>query len=93
MINKVEFEVCPAPIHPRDIKEEVITDVVVVGAGIAGLTAALSTVETGTRTVLIEKGSTIHYRGGQNAAIASKMQKQAGVTIDKEQIIIAVQDK
>ena len=53
---KTSFEVPPPPIPPRDIKEKITTDVVVVGAGISGLTAAISAAEAGAKTILLEKG-------------------------------------
>jgi fumarate reductase flavoprotein subunit len=87
-----DFETCPPPIHPRLIKEEVITDVVVIGAGIAGLTAAASAAEAGAKTVLLEKGPTFHQRGGHNAAIASKLQKKSGISIDRNNIIATIME-
>jgi len=84
---KASFEIPPPPIHPMNIKEQVTTDVVVVGAGISGLTAALSSAEAKAKTILLEKGSTYHFHGLHNAAIASRLQKQAGIKIDKDQLI------
>jgi fumarate reductase flavoprotein subunit len=92
MIEKASFEIPPAPIHPRNIKETVTTDVVVVGAGIAGLTASISARESGARTILLEKGPTLHQRGGHNAAIASRMQKAAGLKIDRNNIIATIME-
>ncbi|MDI6908477.1 3-oxosteroid 1-dehydrogenase [Nocardioides sp.] len=51
-----------APLPPRDLEESV--DVVVVGAGGAGMTAALAAAAHGLDTVLIEKSS---YFGGSTA--------------------------
>jgi fumarate reductase flavoprotein subunit len=92
MICKENFEISPEPVHPRNIKEQVTSDVVVIGAGIAGLTAALSAAEAGAKTVLLEKGPTLHQRGGHNAAIASRLQKQAGISIDRNQIISTIME-
>jgi fumarate reductase flavoprotein subunit len=92
MHDKASFEVPPPPIPPGDIKETINADVVVVGAGMAGMTASLSAAEAGARTVLLEKGPTIHYRGMHNAAIASRLQKQAGIEIDKEQLIYTIME-
>jgi fumarate reductase flavoprotein subunit len=90
--DRTGFEISPTPIHPRDIKEEITTDVVIVGAGIAGLTAAVSATESGAKTLLLEKGPTLHQRGGHNAAIASRLQKQSGITIDRNQIIATIME-
>jgi fumarate reductase flavoprotein subunit len=92
MSERASFEVPPPPIHPRDIKTEIATDVVVVGAGIAGLTAATSAREAGADTILLEKGPTFHQRGGHNAAIASRLQKQAGLKIDRDNIIATIME-
>ena len=67
-------------------------DVVVVGSGIAGLTAALSSAEAGARTILLEKGPTFNVRGLHNAAIGSRMQKQAGIEIDKDRVISTIME-
>jgi fumarate reductase flavoprotein subunit len=92
MSDKAGFEVCPPPIPARDIKETVNTDVVVVGAGISGLTAALSAAEAGARTTLLEKSPSFNNRGLHNAAIASRMQKQAGIKNDRDQIISTIME-
>jgi len=90
--EKVDFEVAPAPIPAGEIKETVNTDVVIVGAGISGLTAALSAAQAGARTVLLEKGPTFHHRGLHNAALASKLQKKAGIKVDREKIIYTIME-
>jgi fumarate reductase flavoprotein subunit len=58
--GKASFEVPPPPIPEKDIKEKMTADVVVLGAGIAGLTTALSAAEAGAKTILLEKGPTYH---------------------------------
>jgi fumarate reductase flavoprotein subunit len=90
--GKASFEVPPPPIPEKDIKEKTTADVVVLGAGIAGLTAALSAAEAGAKTILLEKGPTYNFRGLHNAAIASRMQKKAGIANNKEQIIYTIME-
>jgi fumarate reductase flavoprotein subunit len=90
--RKASFELPPPPIPARAIRETLSTDVVVVGAGIAGLTAALSAAEAGARTILLEKGPTYNVRGLHNAAIASRLQKRAGIKIDKDRLISTIME-
>ena len=90
MNDKASFEFSPPPISVKDIRERVNTDVVVLGAGVAGLAAAVSAAEGGAKTILLEKGKTFHHRGLHNAAIASKLQKEAGIKIDKEELIYSI---
>jgi len=92
MYHRESFEVAPPPIPARDIHERVAADVVIVGAGIAGLTAALSAAQAGARTIVLEKGQNYNVRGLHNAAIASKLQKKAGIEIDRDRIISTIME-
>ena len=64
----------------------------VAGAGVSGLTGALSAAEAGAKTVLIEKGATYNFRGLHNAALSSRLQKQAGIKIDPDQVISTIME-
>lgn len=86
------FEVPPPPIPAKDIKDTANADVVVVGAGIAGLTAALSAAEAGAKVIALEKGPTYSVRGLHNAAFASRLQKQAGLKTDRDQVINTIME-
>lgn len=62
-------------------------DVVVVGAGFAGMCAALEAAERGAKTVLLEKmnrpdGATV-YSSGWIAAVGSRFQKNTRKTLRK----------
>jgi fumarate reductase flavoprotein subunit len=87
-----DFEISPPPITSDRIKEAFSTDVIVIGAGISGLTAAASAAEAGARVVLLEKGPTFHQRGLHNAALSSRLQKKAGIKVDKDNVIYTIME-
>lgn len=74
-------------VSPTQVKETVDADVVVVGAGISGACAALSAVEAGARTILLEKGRNYTARGNLNGCVNSSVHREAGVTLDREELI------
>ncbi|MBN1832048.1 MAG: FAD-dependent oxidoreductase [Deltaproteobacteria bacterium] len=86
--KKYDFEAPPEPIRADDIKENINAEVVVVGAGIAGLSAALSAAEAGAKTILLEKTATVQARGHDNAFIGSRLQEKLGIEIDKDEVIL-----
>jgi fumarate reductase flavoprotein subunit len=86
--RKYEFELPPDPVPSGDIKKYIDAEVVVIGAGIAGLSAALSAAEAGAKTVLLEKTATVQARGHDNAFIGSRLQEKLGIEIDKDEIIL-----
>ena len=81
------FEVPPAPIAVKDIQKIIDTDIVVVGAGAAGLSAAVSAAEMGARVALIEKYVRIASPGFFTGVVGGKLQKKLGIEIDKEDFI------
>ena len=86
--REFSFEKPPAPIPSSDIRERIDTEVVVVGAGMAGLSAALSAAEAGAKTVLIEKTGTYQARGHDNAFIGSRLQKKLGIEVNRDEVIL-----
>jgi fumarate reductase flavoprotein subunit len=90
--EKASFEIPPPPIPAKDINKIINTEVVVVGAGVSGLTAAVSAAEAGAKVILIEKGDTFHYRGLHNAAFNSRLQREVGVKVSKEEVIQTIME-
>jgi fumarate reductase flavoprotein subunit len=85
-------EVPSIPAKVEKVSQTIETDVVVVGAGIAGLTAALSAAQAGARTIQIEKGPSYNFRGIHNAALNSNLQKKSNIKVDKEQLIYTIME-
>ena len=75
--RKYSFETPPAPIPAKDIKEIINADIVVAGAGPAGLAAAVSAAEKGAKVVLLEKYHRMAAPGGPGAPfLGTRMQKE-----------------
>jgi fumarate reductase flavoprotein subunit len=73
----------PDPIPDGEITKTITADVVVVGAGMSGLCAAMSAAEEGAKVVILEKTDRVNFRGNDYGAIGSKMQKQINNSIVK----------
>lgn len=76
------WETKPEPIAESDIAETVETDVLVIGAGNAGVSAACSAVEHGLAVTVIEKTTTVNGRGGGVGACNSRLNKELGFEIE-----------
>lgn len=74
-------------VSPAQIKEIVTADVVVVGAGIAGMCATLTAIEAGAKTILLEKGTTYNARGFDDGCVNSSVHKEAGVIYDRDELV------
>lgn len=70
---KPGFEVPPPPIAEAAIEETIVADVVVIGAGTAGLVTAAVAAEGGASVVVLAKSPSVSARGGSNFAIGSKL--------------------
>ena len=86
--EKRKFVVPQSPIPPSEIKETFNTDVVVVGAGCSGKSAALSAAQAGAKVIQIDKHVTYRWGGGMIAAIDSRLQKKLGVKVDKDEVCL-----
>lgn len=77
----------PDAVPEDQLAETVECDVCVVGCGVGGVTAALTAVEEGARTLLLEKGSGLapgsHWIGG----IGGQLYLDSGVSYDRDAIV------
>ena len=81
---KWSFEIPPEPVADSDIVETYTHDIVVVGAGMAGLCTAVSAAEQGADVIVFSASSKPISRGGSNHAIGSKYQKAKGIDYTPE---------
>lgn len=81
---KWSFEIPPEPVADADIAETITHDIVVVGAGMAGLCTAVSAAEQGADVIVFSASSKPISRGGSNHAIGSKYQKAKGIDYSPE---------
>lgn len=72
------WELPPAPI--TDFAETVETEVLVIGFGIAGMSAAYMACQEGAKVVVLEKTETFQARSSHIGAINSKLQASLGLT-------------
>lgn len=82
LYGKWDFEIAPEGISDDQIAETFEAEVVVVGAGTGGLTAACSAVEAGLDVILISASSKPISRGGSNHAVYSKAKERLGIPKD-----------
>lgn len=73
------FEIPPEPIADGDIAETFSAEVIVVGAGMAGMCCATSAAEQGVNVIVVDAGTKPISRGGSNQAIGTKYQREMGV--------------
>lgn len=66
-------------IADEDMAETVETDVIVVGAGVAGSVAACAAVESGARVIMLDKGVINHIGGPACSMLNSKFQLSQGM--------------
>ena len=83
------WEIIPEDV-PADLISEVIdADVVIVGAGAAGVVASHAAAEAGAKVVLVERGETYSARGHDIGGFNSQFQKDNGVVMDKLDLLKA----
>lgn len=81
------WEVAPEPIAEVDIVETVDCDIVIVGAGIAGLPAAMLAAEQGADVHIVEKAGTYGAARLCTSGFNAKLQEEHGIHYDREQFI------
>lgn len=81
-VSEHAWEHAPESIPESDLQETIETDILVIGAGTAGVVAAHSAAEAGARVVLIEQNSEFSARGHDVAAVGTKLQKKMGSEVD-----------
>ena len=78
--GKHTWEIAPEPIS--DIAETQDYDVVIVGAGLAGVNAAEAAARNGAKTIVIERNTGISIRGVDVGHIGSTFHKENGFDLD-----------
>ena len=82
----LSWENPPAPIPESEITATYDYEVVVIGAGVAGNSAAEGAASQGAKTALIEQSNDLTAHGCDNACIDSKFQKELGIEFDRDEI-------
>ncbi len=76
----------PAPIDPAGFAEIRHTQVLVIGAGIAGLSCAYSAAESGCRVTVMEKLPTYHGFAHNVGAVNSRFMRSLGIVNDPDEV-------
>lgn len=76
------FEVAPEPISDEQIPQTLEADVIVVGAGTAGLVCAVSAAQEGLSVIVIAKDDAPSGQGGSHFAINSSLCRELGVDLE-----------
>ena len=77
------WDTVPEPIPDDEIIETIDAEIVVVGAGISGLPAAMYAAEHGTNVHVIEKQLTYGTHRSGFAAVNARVQKEVGIELDR----------
>ena len=82
MERRYSFEIPPEAIPDSRIADSIETEVVVIGAGTAGLVCANFAAENGVKVILISASSRPVARGGSTHAVNSKIMRELGIDYD-----------
>ncbi|UCC15970.1 MAG: FAD-dependent oxidoreductase [Dehalococcoidales bacterium] len=80
--KRYSFEIPSDPIPDSKIVNTIESEIVIIGAGTAGLVCANSAVENGANVTLIAASSHPVSRGGSNHAINSSLMRKLGIVYD-----------
>ena len=81
------WEVAPEPIPDSEIDETVDCDIVIVGAGIAGLPASMLAAEQGANAHIVEKAGTYGTARLCTSGFNAKLQTENGIHYDRKEFI------
>lgn len=76
--QKWAFEIAPEPIEESKIVDTIEADLIVVGAGTAGLVTAASAAESGLNVIVVSASTKPVSRGGSNNAVYCKAMEAEG---------------
>ena len=72
----------PEPVNADSVAEELVADVVILGAGIAGVSCALSAAQNGAGVIVLEKMANWSARGGNIGVASSAFMREQGYEND-----------
>ena len=81
------WKIAPEPIDDADIDETVDCDIVIVGAGIAGLPASMLAAEQGANVHIVEKAGTYGTARLCTSGFNAKLQTENGIHYDRKEFI------
>jgi fumarate reductase flavoprotein subunit len=82
------WEKKPAPIPDSMIAKTITADILVIGAGMSGMAAALTASEEGAKVVLLEKSGKPSYRGIDYGSVNCDIQKSVGIKLDPNEVLM-----
>ncbi|MGI6105541.1 MAG: FAD-dependent oxidoreductase [Raoultibacter sp.] len=83
--GKWSWETAPDPI--TNVSETVDAEIVVVGAGMAGINTGSSAAFHGAKVIVLERTEKYQVRGADNGAVGTKFQKEQGINIDPAELL------